>query len=102
MPTISDKAAQALFDAVAQSGKHKGKLKAKAPPSHTLGYAAWQGAQMVCNPFKVSIAGMMWLTDEQREIMREIEKLFEELKTMGLGAEYLDRDRLALTRMGAW
>lgn len=102
MPTISDKAAKALYDAVAQTGKHKGYLKAKAPPSHTLAYAAWQGAQLVCNPFKVSIPGMMFMTEEQREIMREIEQIFEELKGLGLGAQYLDRDRLALTQIGAW
>jgi hypothetical protein len=100
MPTISDKAALALRDAVAQSGKHKGMLKAKAPPSTTLGYAAWQGAMLVCNPFKVSIPGMMFMTEEQRDIMREIEQLFEELKV--LGVQRLDRDRSALERIGAW
>lgn len=102
MPAISDKAARALFEAVAQSGKHKGKLKAKAPPSQTLAYAAWQGAQMVCNPFKVSISGLMFMTDEQREIFREVEKIFEELKAMGMGSQYLDRDREALASIGAW
>ena len=99
MPTISDKAARALFDAVAQSGKHKGYLKAKAPPSQTLAYAAWQGAQMVCNPYKVSIPGLMFMTDEQREIFREVEAFMQQYKeTM----KHADRDRHALESIGAW
>ena len=97
MATLSNKAAKALYDAVAQSGKHKGMLKAKAPPASSLAYAAWQGAQMVCNPYKVSIAGMMWLTDEQREVMREVEQAFE-----AIGLKSLDRDRNTLEHLGAW
>lgn len=99
MATLSDKAAKALYDAVAQSGKHKGLLKAKAPPSSSLAYAAWQGAQLVCNPFKVSIAGMMLMTDEQREVMREVEAFMEHYReTM----KHADRDRRALESIGAW
>lgn len=94
---ISDKAALALKEAVASKGKHKGLLLSKAPPSRSLAYAAWQAAQMCCNPYKVSIAGMIFMSDEQREIYNEVLAIFE-----GLGIKSLDRDRNSLERLGAW
>ena len=97
MPTISDKASRALYDACSHKGRSKGLLLAKAPPSNSLAYAAWQGAMIVCNPFKVSIMGLMFMTEEQREVYREIETMLE-----SLGVKSLDRDRNALQRMGVW
>jgi hypothetical protein len=42
----------------------------------------------------------MFMTDEQREVYREIEKIFE---LMPKGARVaLDRDREALERLGVW
>jgi hypothetical protein len=100
MTVISETAAQAMYDAVAQRGPHKGRLKASAPPSRTLAYAAWQAAMLHCNPYKVSVCGLMFMTDEQRAVYREIEKIFE---LMPKGARVaLDRDRAALERMGVW
>jgi len=94
---ISEKAALALKEAVASNGKHKGLLLSKAPPSRSLAYAAWQAAQLCCNPYKVSIAGMILMSDEQHEIYNEILAIFE-----GLGIKSLDRDRNSLERLGAW
>lgn len=97
MTTISDKAAQALHGAVSHRGKSKGMLLAKAPPSNTLAFAAWHGAMMVCNPYKVSIPGLLFMTDEQREVFREVEAVLE-----SIGVKSLDRDRNALQRIGVW
>lgn len=94
---ISDKAALALKEAVTTRGRHKGLLLAKAPKSNTLAYAAWQAAQLCCNPYKVSVAGLLFLTDEQREVYDEILAIFE-----GLGIKSLDRDRNNLERLGVW
>ena len=94
---ISDTAAHALKDAVATRGKSKGLLLAKAPPSNTLAYAAWQGAMLCCNPFKASITGFMFMTAEQRAVYDEIVAIFD-----GLGIKSLDRDRNALDRLGVW
>lgn len=94
---ISDNAARALQSAVTSKGRNKGLLLAKAPPSRSLAYAAWQAAQMCCNPYKVSIAGLMFMNDEQRAIYDEILAIFE-----GLNIKSLDRDRNALERIGAW
>lgn len=96
MATISAKGACALSGACSHKGKSKGLLLAKAPRSTTLAYAAWQGAMMVCNPYKVAIAGIMFMTEEQREVMQEIETF---LKSLGIS---LDRDRNALERIGVW
>jgi hypothetical protein len=45
----------------------------------------------------VSIAGLLFLTDEQREVYGEILAIFE-----ALGINSLDRDRNALTRLRVW
>lgn len=97
MAIISEKSAKAFHSAISQRGKSKGLLLAKAPPSNTLAFAAWHGAMMVCNPYKVSIPGLLFMTQEQREVFREVERVLE-----NLGIKNLDRDRNALQRIGAW
>lgn len=94
---ISDKASQALYSACSHRGKSKGLLLAKAPGSGTLAYAAWQAAMLHCNPYKFSIGALLFMNNEQLEIYREIDTIFEKL-----GINGLDRDRNALSRIGAW
>ena len=94
---ISDKSANALKAAVATRGKHKGLLLSKSPPSRSLAYAAWQAAMLCCNPFKASIAGIMFMSGDQREVYNEVLAIFE-----GLGIKSLDRDRNGLERLGVW
>ena len=97
---ISDTAALALREALVSRGPNRGKLKASAPPSHTLAYAAWQGAMMSCNPYKVSIAGMLLFTPEQRTVHEEVTALFD---TMPMAERIkFDRDRLSLESLGIW
>jgi hypothetical protein len=100
--TISDKAALALQGATIKQGKNKG-LLLKNAPKDPLAKAAWYGAQMVCNPFKVSISALMFMSEEERAIYREIEALMEKWKAQTHGAIVLfDQDRAALERLGAW
>jgi len=94
---ISDKAGLALKAAVTTRGRHKGLLLSKAPKSNTLAYAAWQAAMLCCNPYKASIAGIMFMSAEQREVYDEILAIFE-----GLGINSLDRDRNGLEKIGVW
>lgn len=54
--------------AVAQSGPRKGKLKSQCPPMGTLAAAYWQGAMMAFNPHKVSIARLIFMSAEEREM----------------------------------
>ena len=98
MTTISDAAAQALYGAVCHKGKNKGLLLARAPESRSLAYAAWQAAMMTCNPYKVSIAGLIFMSEEQRAIYTELDKLF----TANPQWRGLDRDRSALETLGVW
>jgi len=53
-------------DAVCQRGPRKGRLKANCPPMGTLAAAYWQGVMIATNPFKVSIAQMIFFTPEQQ------------------------------------
>lgn len=96
--TLSDKTKQAMLDCIATKGKHKGQLKAQAPRSNTLAYAAWQGLMLTFNPYKASIGGIIFMSEEQREVMREAEAWAELNKHL----RYLDRDRASLESMGAW
>lgn len=99
MTVISDKAALALKAAITTRGKNKGLLLAKCPPSHTLAAAAWQGATLVCNPYKASIGSMLFMTAEQREIRDEIVAV---LDAVSPALRRLDRDRNALETLGVW
>ena len=101
MPTISEKASKALYGAAIHRGKNKGMLL-KNPPRDRLARAAWYGAQMVCNPYKVSISAIMWFDDEEREIYREIEAIMESFKQATKTIPPLDQDRVTLERLGAW
>jgi hypothetical protein len=100
MTKLSDKARTALAQCYATRGKHRGQLLARCPRSETLAAAAWQGAMLACNPFKASIAAMLFMTPEQREIRDEILEHFESLPR-----EYLimaERNREALEALGVW
>jgi hypothetical protein len=99
---ISNEAATALRDACVTRGTRKGQLKASAPPSSSMAYAAWQGAMLSINPYKASIAGMMFMSTEQRAICDEITKLFDAMKAQGWRVGTLDRDRAALEALGVW
>jgi hypothetical protein len=100
MNKLSDKARDALKGAYATRGKHRGQLLARCPRSDTLAAAAWQGAMLVCNPYQVSIAAVLFMSAEQKAIRDEVTRHFESLPR-----EYMimaQRDREALERLGVW
>jgi hypothetical protein len=98
--TLSPAAAAALAAAISTRGPNKGRLLRSAPPSNTLAYAAWQGAMLAVNPFKASIAGMMFMSEEQRAIREEIERHFDGMPKAARIT--FDKDRAGLERMGVW
>lgn len=98
---ISEQAGRALYGACYKNGPHKGRLLKNAPKGK-LEKAAWMGAQAVCNPYKLSIASIMFFDDEARAIYREVEKIFDDMKAAGWRPEGLDRDRYTLESLGAW
>ena len=91
---LSDKAKSALEQAYATRGKHRGQLLSQCPRSDTLAAAAWQGAMLVCNPYKASIGAMLFMTAEQKALRDEIIAHFEALpRAYQIMAQ---RDRYAL------
>jgi hypothetical protein len=95
---IREKATLALKQCIATRGKYKGSLVRKAPRSDTLAYAAWQGAMLSINPYKASIGGMLFMTQEQREIQSFVTAWFD------ANPQYrgIDRDRRILESLGVW
>ena len=98
--TLSETAKAALQQAIATKGPRKGLLKASAPPSGSMAYAAWQGAMMACNAYKVNIGGVMFMSQEQRAVFREVEAFCDALPRET--RIKLDRDRAALESLGVW
>lgn len=99
---LSDASKLALQSALVSRGKNKGKLLSSPPPQHKNpnGYAAWQAAMMVCNPFKVSIFGSMLIgrDNETRAVYDEVLAFFEANPRL----RGIDRDRFALETLGVW
>ncbi len=92
--------ADALRGAISTRGKNKGQFLAKAPPSNSLAYAAWMGAMLSINPYKVSVFGMMMMTADQKAVCDAVTKFFDAMPKAERIA--FDRDRRALEMLGAW
>jgi hypothetical protein len=73
-------------------------LKAKAPKSDTLGYAAWQALTINWNPYKASIAAIMFMNQEQMAVYNVVNAFAE----ANMHLRYIDRDRMALETLGVW
>lgn len=96
-PTIQSVSVQAFYDALVSRGKRRGMLLAQCPRSDSDAAAAWQAVVGYANPYKLSIATIMFFTSRQSAIYKHID---DSLK--GADLRGLDRDRVALERIGAW
>jgi hypothetical protein len=94
---LTETAAAAVRACIIEKAGHV-KLKAKPPRSNTLAYAAYQGMIINFNPYKASVVGIMFMSDEQRAIYREVEAWAEANPQL----RGLDSDRLALETLGVW
>jgi hypothetical protein len=67
-PGLDDDVRAALLSAVSTRGKWQGFVLANAPASgkRPVAYAAWQALMMELAPSRVSIGGLMFLSDEQK------------------------------------
>lgn len=100
MSKLSDIAREALAQCYVTRGKHKGQLLARCPKGNTLAAAAWQGAMMLCNPYRASICAMMFMTPEQKAVREEISAHFDAMPhAYRIMAE---RNREALEALGVW
>jgi hypothetical protein len=81
-------------------GPNKGHLKATCPPMGTDEAIFWQAAMMRCNPHKVSIASLMFMSSEQRAFFKQCEAWADaQHSAWAIGA---DKDRAKLTAIGVW
>ena len=85
--------------AIASKGRHAGKLKAKCPPMGSDAAIMWQAMQLNANPYKVSIMQIALLNKEQAAFYSLCQAWADERKAI---APMLDRDRVALERLGVW
>jgi hypothetical protein len=97
-PELVARARIAMRAIIAARGPHKGQIKSRAPAMSTDAYAAWQGAMLAINPYKVSIGGCLFMTPDQRAIMDFVHRVYESTP----GAAMLDHDRETLENLGAW
>jgi hypothetical protein len=88
---------KAFKAATVSRGKGKGMLKSKCPTMGTDAAIMWQACMMVANPYKVSIFQAILCPDTE---FREACTAFANKHTSDLRG--LDRDRVALSRLGVW
>lgn len=96
---MKDRTREAIGDALCQKGARRGQLKVKPPKHGTDGAIAWHAIQTVVNPWKVSIAALVFLSEEERELFEECQAWVRSIPHFH---RVLDRDRKALESMGAW
>lgn len=96
---LSIKAREAQHGALVSRGAKKGMLKAKCPPMDTPAAAAWQAMMLCSNPYKVGMAHMMFMSEDNRKLYKEVLAWCESVPSIH---HALDRDRKALQSMGAW
>lgn len=88
---------KAFDGALVTRGKNKGKLLRQCPPMGSDAAAAWQAVMLLANPYKVSLFSITLFNERQAWIYKELVKALEPLDLRDL-----DRDRIALERLGAW
>jgi len=99
MDNLEKRLLLAYADAIASKGKNKGMLKAKCPPMGTDGAVMWQACMLIANPYKASIFNIMFSTGLDREFWQACDQFAQSRK----GAmRLLDRDRVALEKLGVW
>lgn len=90
----------AKAEAFSTRGPNKGHLKAKCPPMGTDAAIFWQAAMMRCNPYKVGMGHMLFMSLEQREFYAQCEAwVNQQHSAWAIGA---DKDRASLTRLGVY
>lgn len=99
MDTLEKRLLLAYEDAIATRGKNKGLLKAQCPKAGTDGAIMWQACMIYANPYKSSLFSAMFGHLKDPDFFQAC-KAFAESRANVL--RHLDRDRVALTKWGAW
>ena len=90
---------RAIIAATVSRGPRKGMLLASCPAMQRDAAAAWQAITAHANPYKMGIMTLILMSSDQREIYNAVDYT---IKTHGLDARGMDRDRVALEQLGAW
>ena len=90
---------RAIIAATVSRGPRKGMLLASCPATRSDAAAAWQAITAHANPYKMGIMTLILMSSDQREIYNAVDYT---IKTHGLDARGMDRDRVALEQLGAW
>lgn len=100
MAQLSAEDETALRAAIGRKGKYAGFLLAKCPNGDCQGAAAWQGAMMAVNPYKVSVGRALFMSEDNRKLMERITAALDRVPKAEL--INLDYDRQTLTELGVW
>jgi hypothetical protein len=98
--TLSLEARKAFNMCLISRGKRVGHFLAKAPSyaKDPKANAAWHGAMLSINPYKVSIMMMMMASVEEKAIFEEVKTYCDAHPEL----RKLDRDRNVLETLGVW
>jgi hypothetical protein len=99
MDNLEKRLLLAYEGAIATRGKNKGMLKAKCPPMGTDSAVMWQACMYYANPYKVSLFSLVFhgMADDSFK-----DACFAFAAERASVLPNLDRDRVALTKLGAW
>jgi len=97
--TLSPDAKAAVAACIATRGPAKGSLLKRCPPSGTPAAAAWQALMLVANPYKASIAALLFMGPNEHDVYREVQAWADANAAAVRG---LDCDRRALESLGVW
>lgn len=92
--TLNPVELNALAKCFGQRGKYKGYLTRKAPNSRQYPLANAIYNAITPNPYKMQICNLMFMPDDCRETYNKLSRFNY--------PTWLDYDREALTKMGAW
>jgi hypothetical protein len=98
---VSPRATVALRSIVCKRGKAAGYFLRHKPKGNGDDVAAWLGVMAACNPYKLSVAALLFMHEDQREIYREVEARFNNINSV-YRAEIFDLDRRNLEAMGVY
>ena len=99
MDQLEKRLLKAYEQAIATRGRNKGLLKAKCPKMGTDGAVMWNALAMYANPYKVGLGHIMYASMTDQEFYHACEQFAQDRAKI---AKRLDRDRIALERLGAW
>ena len=99
MDKMEKRLLKAYEQAITTRGRNKGLLKAKCPKMGTDGAVMWNALAMYANPYKVGLGHIMYASMTDQEFYQACEQFAQDRAKI---AKRLDRDRIALERLGAW